>query len=79
MQMPYGILMQARYIPAKITIVAVNAAAMVVATILRIIYGLRNARANRSGTPARSLLEQRMASKAVVQDVHDDRNFRYVY
>lgn len=52
---------------------------MVVAIILRIIYGLRNTRANKSGTPARSLLEQRMASKAVVQDVHDDTDFRYVY
>ena len=52
---------------------------MVVAALLRIIYGLRNARANRSGTPARSLLERRMAGKSVVQDVHDDNNFRYVY
>lgn len=52
---------------------------MGVTALLRIVYGLRNAKANRSGTPARSLLEQRLASKAVVQDVHDDNNFRYVY
>lgn len=68
-----------RYIPAKITIVAVNAAAIVISTVLRVVYGQRNARANRSGAPARSLLEERMASQSVVQDVHDDTDFRYVY
>ena len=73
------VLIQNRYMPAKITLVAVNAAAMVVVVLLRTVYGLRNARANRSGTPARSFLERRMAGTSVVQDVHDDRNFRYVY
>lgn len=68
-----------RYIPAKITLVAVNAASMVIATAMRIMYGRRNARANRAGTPARSWLEERMASEAVVEDVHDDKDFRYVY
>lgn len=58
---------------------AVNAAAIVVSTLLRVLYGVRNAQANRTGAPARSLLEARMADKAVVQDVHDDKDFRYVY
>lgn len=52
---------------------------MVIATLLRVVYGLRNARANRSGAPARSMLEERMAGGADVQDVHDDKDFRYVY
>lgn len=58
---------------------AVNAASMVIATLRRVVYGLRNARANRSGAPARSMLEERMAGDADVQDVHDDKDFRYVY
>ncbi|KAJ5602225.1 hypothetical protein N7510_011759 [Penicillium lagena] len=68
-----------QYIPAKITLVAVNAAAIVVSTILRIMYGRRNTIADHLGTPARSKLEARMAGKQTVQDVHDDQSFRYVY
>ncbi|KAJ5337257.1 uncharacterized protein N7506_005279 [Penicillium brevicompactum] len=63
----------------KITIVAVNAAAVIISTALRIVYGRRNSAAERLGTPARSLLEARLAQKSQVQDVHDDANFRYVY
>lgn len=68
-----------RYIPAKITIVAVNAAAIVVSTSLRIVYGRRNSTADRLGRPARSLIETRLAEKCQSEDVHDDENFRYVY
>lgn len=68
-----------RYIPAKITIVAVNAAAIIVSTALRIMYGRRNSTADRLGTPARSPIETRLAEKGEVQDVHDDKNFRYVF
>ena len=68
-----------RYLPAKITIVAVNAAAVIISTALRIVYGRRNSAAERLGTPARSLLEARLAQKSQVQDVHDDVDFRYVY
>ncbi|KAJ5285929.1 hypothetical protein N7524_001235 [Penicillium chrysogenum] len=68
-----------RYIPAKITIVAANAAAIVVSTALRIVYGKRNSTADRLGTPARSRVETRLAEKRTVLDVHDDQNFRYVY
>lgn len=67
------------YIPAKITIVAVNAAAIIVSTALRIMYGRRNSAADRLGKPARSLIEARLAQKSQIQDVHDDENFRYVY
>ena len=68
-----------RYIPAKITIVAANAAAIVVSTALRIVYGKRNSTADRLGMPARSRVETRLAEKRTVHDVHDDENFRYVY
>ncbi|CAG8083159.1 unnamed protein product [Penicillium salamii] len=66
-----------QYIPAKITIVAVNAAAIVVSTSLRIVYGRRNSTADRLGRPARSLIETRLAEKCQSEDVHDDENFRY--
>ncbi|BAE66559.1 unnamed protein product [Aspergillus oryzae RIB40] len=68
------------YIPAKITIVAVNAGAIVVSSALRIVYGRRNARADRLGTPARSRMEGKLANgRMAEEDVQDDVNFRYVY
>ena len=67
------------YIPAKITIVAVNAAAIVVSTALRIIYGRRNSVADRLGAPARSRIETRLANKGAAGDAQDDESFRYVY
>ncbi|KAE8332385.1 major facilitator superfamily domain-containing protein [Aspergillus sergii] len=61
------------YIPAKITIVAVNAGAIVVSTALRIVYGRRNARADRLGTPARSRMEGKLANgRMAEEDVQDD-------
>ncbi|KAL3442376.1 MFS general substrate transporter [Aspergillus insuetus] len=51
------------YTPAKITLVAVNAAAFIVSTALRVLYGRRNARADRVGGPARSRMEIRLADK----------------
>ncbi|KAJ5691689.1 hypothetical protein N7488_012424 [Penicillium malachiteum] len=66
-----------QYIPAKITLVAVNAAAVVISTALRILYGRRNATADRLGTPARSAMEARVASESGAEDSHPD--FRYVY
>ncbi|KAJ5742031.1 hypothetical protein N7533_011440 [Penicillium manginii] len=66
-----------RYIPAKITLVAVNAAAIVVSTVLRMLYARRNSNADRLGTPARSKMEARL-SDSHTNDVHDDTNFRYV-
>ncbi|CAG8088823.1 unnamed protein product [Penicillium olsonii] len=68
-----------QYIPAKITIVAVNAAAIVVSTCLRIVYGRRNSTADQLGRPARSLIETRLAENSHDQDVHDDINFRYTF
>lgn len=67
-----------QYMPAKITLVAVNAAAVVISTLLRIVYGIRNARANRAGTPARSMLERRLAGRSA-PDGFDEKDFRYVY
>ncbi|PYH29651.1 MFS general substrate transporter [Aspergillus neoniger CBS 115656] len=48
------------YIPAKITIVAVNAGAIIISTMLRVVYGRRNARANRLGRAAGSRMEGRL-------------------
>ncbi|CAI7588924.1 unnamed protein product [Penicillium pancosmium] len=67
-----------QYIPAKITLVAVNAAAIVVSTTLRMLYARRNSTAERLGTPARSKMEARLSSKNHTNDVHDDASFRYV-
>ncbi|PWY81540.1 MFS general substrate transporter [Aspergillus sclerotioniger CBS 115572] len=57
------------YLPAKITIVAVNAGAIVVSTMLRVVYGYRNARVD-----GRSL-EERLGSGSENQG----SDFRYVY
>ncbi|KAL4800877.1 major facilitator superfamily domain-containing protein [Aspergillus venezuelensis] len=51
------------YIPAKITLVAVNSAAIVVSTALRVLYGRRNARADRVGGAARSRMERKLRNK----------------
>ena len=58
---------------------AVNAAAILISTALRVMYGMRNATADRLGAPARSSMEARLANKSSMRDVHDDDNFRYVY
>lgn len=59
---------------------AVNAGAIVVSSALRIVYGRRNARADRLGTPARSRMEGKLANgRMAEEDVQDDVNFRYVY
>ncbi|KAL2869473.1 major facilitator superfamily domain-containing protein [Aspergillus lucknowensis] len=63
------------YIPAKITIVAVNAAAIVVSTALRVLYGVRNAKADRMGDSARSSIE----AKLINGEREEDVAFRYVY
>ncbi|KAI2901854.1 hypothetical protein CBS11852_2420 [Aspergillus niger] len=64
------------YIPAKITIVAVNAGAIIISTTLRVVYGRRNARANRLGQAAGSRMEERLRSEEDDEGVVD---FRYVY
>ncbi|GKZ58781.1 hypothetical protein AnigIFM49718_004617 [Aspergillus niger] len=63
------------YIPAKITIVAVNAGAIIISTTLRVVYGRRNARANRLGQAAGSRMEERLRSEEDDEGVVD---FRYV-
>lgn len=70
-----------RYIPAKITLVAVNGAAIIVSSALRVLYGRRNSTADRLGAPARSSLEASLAKKQVSHRTEDenDVNFRYVY
>ncbi|KAL4954389.1 major facilitator superfamily domain-containing protein [Aspergillus filifer] len=71
------------YTPAKITLVAVNAAAIVVSTSLRVLYGKRNARADRVGKPARSRMERKIEDKRREEiaeaDAQDGSEFRYVY
>lgn len=58
---------------------ATNAAALLVVIALRVLYGMRNKRANREGTPARSRMEAKLEGKQVQGDVHDDVAFRYAY
>ena len=70
---------QSRYIPAKITLVAVNAAAIVVSSVLRVIYGIRNSTADRLGIPARSKLEAQLAKGQAASNDQDFVEFRYVY
>lgn len=64
------------YIPAKVTIVAINAAAIVAAIALRVVYGMRNRKAEGLGLPARSSLEKRF-TKEEGEDLYP--GFRYVY
>jgi hypothetical protein len=65
------------YLPAKIAIVIANAAAIVVASVLRVLYGRRNAKVDRCGGSAGAELEERF--------MKDDKGkvsgdgFQYVY
>ncbi|KAL2826770.1 MFS general substrate transporter [Aspergillus pseudoustus] len=65
------------YTPAKITIVAVNASAMVVSTALRVLYGARNAKAERSGGKAMGSIERRLSKEE--GEGAGVGGFRYVY
>ncbi|KAJ0421480.1 major facilitator superfamily domain-containing protein [Aspergillus carlsbadensis] len=69
------------YIPAKITIVAVNASAIVVSTALRVLYGMRNARAERRdpGCDAKGSIEGRFIKEGDVSNGSRGGGFRYVY
>ncbi|KAL2809069.1 MFS general substrate transporter [Aspergillus granulosus] len=67
------------YIPAKITLVAVNASAIVVSTALRVLYGKRNARADREGGPAQSRMEIRLADKRRVEEGETGENSQFRY
>ncbi|KAL4925534.1 putative MFS transporter [Aspergillus undulatus] len=68
------------YIPAKITIVVTNAVAIGLCTGLRVLYGMRNRKADRLGISARSFIEERVA-KGGGNHLEDDEDarFRYVY
>lgn len=61
------------YISAKITILAVNAAAMIVAGLLRLLYGWRNSRQDKAGDSGHDSVDS--------GDLTDLTNpkFRYVY
>ncbi|KAL4982992.1 major facilitator superfamily domain-containing protein [Aspergillus falconensis] len=66
------------YIPAKIAIVVANAAAIVVSTALRVLYGGRNREAERAGAlvSAKSWMEKRLNKQV---DGESEAGFRYVY
>ena len=68
------------YLPAKITIVVTNAVAIGICTGLRVLYGLRNARADRDGMSAQGWVERKM-EKADPGGFDEDGEgrFRYVY
>ncbi|CBF84634.1 putative MFS transporter [Aspergillus nidulans FGSC A4] len=65
------------YLPAKVTIVVANAAAIAVSTALRLLYGSRNREAERLGAlvSAKSWMEKRV----VRQVEEEETGFRYIY
>lgn len=74
------------YKPAKITLVAVAASGVLVATAIRILYGIRNSQADRVGGPAQCLVEKRLArykdhetNVEAGEEEEAEKTFRYVY
>lgn len=70
------------YTPAKITVVAVAASSILLTSLLRVLYGVRNARADRAGGPARSFIERQfIKSRGLDEDAEEEEgaDFRYSY
>jgi hypothetical protein len=66
------------YYPAKVTLVATQAAAIVIALALRLLYGWRNHRADVLGEPAMSHLEAKAVRGSPSADFTDP-GYRYAY
>ncbi|KAF2423803.1 allantoate permease [Tothia fuscella] len=66
------------YYPAKITLVASTSCSILVALALRLLYGYRNARAERLGEPAMSHLEAKAIRERMSVDFADP-GYRYEY
>jgi hypothetical protein len=66
------------YYPAKITLVATTAAAVVIALLLRLLYGYRNSRADELGEPAMSHIEASAVRGRTSVDFADP-GYRYAY
>jgi len=67
------------YLPAKITLIAVMGGAVVVAVGLRLLYGIRNAHADRCDEPAMSHFERRAVVTARAVLDFGDTEYRYSY
>jgi MFS family permease len=68
-----------QYIPAKITLIVAMAAAIVVALLLRVLYGVRNARADKYEQPAMSRIERNAVLGARAFLDFGDTEYRYSY
>lgn len=68
-----------RYLPAKITLIAVMGAAIVVAIGLRVLYGIRNARADKFEEPAMSHFERNAVVRARAVLDFGATEYRYSY
>jgi hypothetical protein len=69
---------KSNYYPARVTLVATTASAIVVAVLLRILYGYRNVRAERLGEPAMSHIEATAVRGRTSVDFADP-GYRYAY
>jgi len=69
---------KSNYYPARVTLVAATASAIVVAVLLRILYGYRNGRAERLGEPAMSHIEATAVRGRTSVDFADP-GYRYAY
>lgn len=68
-----------QYLPAKITLIVVMGAAIVVALGLRLLYGFRNSRADKYEEPAMSHFERNAVIKARANLDFSDSEYRYSY
>jgi hypothetical protein len=66
------------YFPAKLTLVASTAASVLIAMLLRVLYGYRNARADELGEPAMSHVEANAVRGRTSVDFADP-GYRYAY
>jgi len=68
-----------KYLPAKITLIVVMGTTIVVAIGLRILYGMRNTRADRFREPAMSHFERDSVLKTGACLDFADTKYRYSY
>jgi hypothetical protein len=68
-----------KYLPAKITLIVVMGTTIVVAIGLRMLYRMRNARADRYREPAMSRFERNSVIRAGASLDFADTKYRYSY
>lgn len=67
------------YLPAKITLIVVMSTTIIFAIGLRVLYGMRNTRADRLKEPAMSRFERNSVIKTSARLDFADRDYRYSY